>query len=301
MQLTPGQQFPFIWQVPDPTDLTTYYPQVVVQNGITLQVLATLNLASQGGGQYQAPFLIPTDPTGRGYYMTQTLRVYTDVNHTTYSANYTVENREYVVQVRPTINYVEGDRGGEEIDWEIILKMQRAMLIEELESRKPVPMQFPDIEKIVQGLLQAELAKIPKAERPPELDRIAKIEEVMGKMVDVFSNHIGTTSALGKQLEAHRAGLEATKDLHLQVKDLHEKSAAFFRDTTTGMRKYFEEQNMQFSSSVLDKISAAFDEVDQVHITSGKGWSDLLKEIPKKEPIVEPPDYVQRAKKIMGR
>jgi hypothetical protein len=96
--LRPGSSFNIVWQISDPLDSTTYYPQVVIYDSVKNLVLDTVNLTLDSSGRYSALWQVPQDSYNLGLQIDMTVRIYTDSGHTTVSPNYQIENRIYKIK-----------------------------------------------------------------------------------------------------------------------------------------------------------------------------------------------------------
>ena len=162
--LQPGDQFPLVYQVPDPADTTTYYVRAVIKdkNG-TVQVGGNsfLNLASEGSGRWSA---IWTVPAGESRYVDVTYNIYTDSGYTTASESYEKEVEKYVIRSQQRF----GGGGG------ISLDEVRKIVREEIAKIPKV--EFPAFPKIKEVDLSPVLSKIDAIDIPkPEKTDLSPI------------------------------------------------------------------------------------------------------------------------------
>src|SRR5438552_2121522 len=133
LQLNPLEDFTIARGLEDHTDSTTYYVRAVVRNAKTDDAIATVTLDDKGDGhRFTKKWQVPADQTGLGFYILVMTSVYTDSGYTTKSPNYGDKYETYLVQSRmnPVIDVPQ-------IDYKGI----RKMIQEELDSRKPAPVE----------------------------------------------------------------------------------------------------------------------------------------------------------------
>lgn len=298
--LQPGQYWPLIWQVSDPSDTNVYYPQVTILNGTSLKQLAVVNLVDQGNGLYSANYLIPGDTSGLGFSINATLRVWTDINHSVISQNYNVENRTYLVQTRPKFN--GGSGSGYVTDYNVHFKK----LYEQIDDRfgaLPIPISRGTIEKLVGSIIAANLKtikfpSIPKYEKPAELERITVFEEAINKLVQALVGHSTmvkqSLSGLNTKLVSHEANFKELGLMANKSDARYEEMKKTITDAADQMMKYANEQVSESNSKYLQALSEAFDNVETVQVSErGKG----IKRLPAAAPKV---DYGAKAKRLMG-
>lgn len=140
MQIVPGQRVQLSYLVPNPSDVTVYFPQAVVKITSSGAVVATVNLTQDANQpiRYTGSFVAPADSVGNGYQMDSVCIPYTDSGHTTPSAMYGAALTEFFAYVLPS-QYSGG--GGETIiDYGTI-----ASLLDDKFGAIHIP-EMPDIE-----------------------------------------------------------------------------------------------------------------------------------------------------------
>lgn len=76
---------------------TGLYPQAVIRYLSSDAIFATVNLDDAGGGRYRGSFTLPDDNDNEGFYMSETLIMYSDSGHNTPDPNYEISNVIYRV------------------------------------------------------------------------------------------------------------------------------------------------------------------------------------------------------------
>lgn len=137
MVLQPQKNFTVVRKLSNHTDATTYYVRAVVRNALTDDILATLDLVKKTGEQrYTKDWQVPADPQGQGTQITIETSVYTDSGYTLKSENYGDEVADHIIR-----NDTRRLGGGGGIDAFTV----RSIIQEELDKRKPAPIEFPEI------------------------------------------------------------------------------------------------------------------------------------------------------------
>lgn len=205
MQLRPSEQQTILWQVSDPNDNNTYFPQVVIQrmlvtqNGASMSTLATLNLVSQGNGQYLVNYQVPQDSSNLGFHISETLTIYTDSGHTTKSPNYNIENRIYLVQERFNASF---GGTGSSVDYEKIAKMINAALA----GHK---IEFPEF---------------PKFQAPEKVDLNKPLSALKAELIEEFKPMIsGSSKDFISALEKHKKEVLSVMQERIDGLDISDK------------------------------------------------------------------------------
>ncbi len=129
--LRPNQTFRVLWVTADPSDNTTYFPQVTIKETLSGKtLLAATNLVLDSAGRYYYDWIVPGDTNGGGTQIDVTVIVYTDSGHSLYSS-YERENRVY--NIFDLASLMRGGGGGASFDWEDM----RKLIKQELEGYKP--------------------------------------------------------------------------------------------------------------------------------------------------------------------
>lgn len=131
--LRSGETLPVYWIPSDPNDVTLYYPRSVFINALTGDKIATLDLVKQANGSYTAQLLVPNDPTNLGFYIVETLNVYTDSDHTTLTNTYEQEQRTHKIK-NETQNY--GGASVDNTDYNYIEKVVKRIIDEAIATIK---------------------------------------------------------------------------------------------------------------------------------------------------------------------
>lgn len=143
MILRPSSQFRIVWQISDPLDATTYYPQAVIKNSYTGATLDTLNLEADGDGRYSKLWRVIEDTSSIGLQIDITVTVYTDSGHTVKSPNHYVENRVYEIEANR--NFGGGGVGINYLEIRKIIKQEIEKII------------FPTIPKVDEEMLHLKI------------------------------------------------------------------------------------------------------------------------------------------------
>ena len=197
IQLEPREYFPITRQLDDPTDDGTYYVKAFIRNARTDELIDEVELNDLGDQRFSAEWQVPADPSGEGFYITITTKVYTDSEYSNESPNYAREQNQYLVQKR--YNPVLGSGGGytdykkiREIVQEELKKVKIPKAdfssvikaIKEIKIPKQKEINLKGIEKEIDSL-KKEIKKIPEPQQI-DLEVIRKqIEKVERKIEDI--------------------------------------------------------------------------------------------------------------------
>lgn len=221
MQLNPGENFVITHQIGDHTDATTYYVRAVIRNALTDATLDTVNLIDRGTQRFSAPWQVPADPSGQGFYISVTTTVYTDSGYSAKSALYSEEQERHLIQVRDNPNLGMGGgvgvASGPDIDYKKVRKIIQEELakIEFPEVKIPAQVKPQEISlepvqariAALNGSLQAisdKIESLPRFEkteinlepfesRIEELGAsIAGLNEYLGEMEEIFEKSFGS-------------------------------------------------------------------------------------------------------------
>lgn len=203
-QLTPGEQYPLMKVLSDPSDSSTRYVQAVVRNALDNSLLATLRLEDLGSRRFRYAYDVPNVK-----YIYITFKVYTESGYTTLDGNEPIESREYIVEERWSPGRSGGGGGG------LRLQDYRDMIrevIEKLPVWAALMSQFNQLARVVSEI------DIPEA---------VSLKGVEGSLVDIAKqlSSIPTEKGLSKAdiadalkgvgkavSDAHKAILEAIPD-----------------------------------------------------------------------------------------
>lgn len=121
MQLNPGEVFPIVYQLNDPSDTGTYYVRAVIRNARTGATIETVNLTDDTGQRFSYPWTVIQDSSGLGLFITITVTVYTDSGYTAKAVNYGIVDTTHLIHER--VNRSFGGGGGVSVDYKRIAKM----------------------------------------------------------------------------------------------------------------------------------------------------------------------------------
>jgi len=235
-QLEPREYFPITRQLDDPTDTNTYYVKAFIRNARTDELIDTVELNDLGDQRFAAEWQVPEDPSGEGFYITITTKVYTDSGYSNESPNYAREQNQYLVQKR--YNPVLG-KGGGWVDYDKV----RRIIKEEVEKTKELKV---DIKPVVKELEKTKKAvskiEIPKPERVDYKKIEKKIEEEVEKAIIAIKNIY-----IPKPEKVDLSGLE------YGIEELDRKINVFTGSTDKTLRK--------MNESMVEKISIGLGEV----------------------------------------
>lgn len=151
-QLEPREYFTISRQLDDPTDTATYYVRAEIRKAIDDSLIDTVDLEDVGGQRFRKKWQVPADPSGQGFYIVITTKVYTDNGYTNVSPNYGIDEKVYLVQKR--YNPVLGAGGGVDVDYKKVRK-----IIQE-EIKKIPKVEIPKAEKVDLSSVYSELREI---------------------------------------------------------------------------------------------------------------------------------------------
>lgn len=100
MILHPREYFTIVRQLDDPNDSGTYFVQAKIYNARTDTLLDTVNLTDRTGQRFSEPWQTPADPSGLGFYISISTRVYVDASYATLSDAYRQEIQTYLIDDR---------------------------------------------------------------------------------------------------------------------------------------------------------------------------------------------------------
>ena len=269
--LRPGETFPTIWQASIPLDVNVYYPQVVVQNANTLAVIATVDLVSSGGQLYTGKFQVPGDSSGLGFFISTTLHVWTDADHTTLSSDYEIENVVYLVQERPN-RALFGGGGGSAFG----LRDIRKIMAEEIATLQYLKLE--EAKELVTEIVAQEIAKIPKVKFPKqekyaELERIAVLESAIESIAKSLS--ITSEQMMGKFDEVHgrfnnHAGAIAEMDnKYSDVILKHGEMTGLVQKYASEMQEYVTKETENHKKEVKQQLRDIFSNVQIMQVHNG--------------------------------
>lgn len=143
--LQPQVAFPIVRQIANHLDATVYYVRAVMRDAQGV-IIDTVALDSQGDQRYQASWAVPTDPTGRGSYISIVTSVYTDSGFTTKSPDYGDEETTYLIfdRVMPAMR---GGGNATGIDSRTVRRIFQEEYEKIREELIPKPVVFSDMPK----------------------------------------------------------------------------------------------------------------------------------------------------------
>ncbi len=180
-QINPSEPFDVFYFIRNHTDASTYYVQAKVYDVRTGELLSTHNLTQSATNDrlFIKTIDAPGDPVGQGRNIVSIATVYTDSGYTTKSANY--EEQEQYFLIRTASPIVLGGGGGADYD------RIRDVVSEELEKRKPKPVEVPALpdmpfDAIFKTLsnIDKTLQSVPKKEAPsltPLVDTVTALQQ----------------------------------------------------------------------------------------------------------------------------
>ncbi|MES2224994.1 MAG: hypothetical protein V4478_03330 [Patescibacteria group bacterium] len=216
IQIQPQQNFAIVRQLPDPSDVATYYVRCEIRNAqtdaiIPVRNLAYLNMTDKGSRRFIGIFQAPADVHGQGLLISVKTTVYTDSGYTTKSDTYNEEMETYLVLERFNPNEVIRQMGpalgGEDIDYKKIEKM----IIKAVKENLPEEQEEKTDETVIRaiGSLEKKLADISilvgKIESPKET--IEKAPETKIEASPDFSPVTDTIKETSKNVTKALAGV----------------------------------------------------------------------------------------------
>lgn len=180
MQLHPREKFTVTRQLQNPYITDTFYVRAVIRNAKTDAIITTLNLTDRTGQRFSKDWIVPSDPTGLGFYISIVTSVYDDSGYTTKTQNYGDEENTYLVQDRYVFN--PNYPVGADIDYKRIKKMiDEAVAKIQLPEQKVVTV--TNTKEVVKEVRVPEV-KVVETQKVQDLSSIIRAIEVVGKKVD---------------------------------------------------------------------------------------------------------------------
>jgi len=178
LQLNPREVFTIVRQIEDHTDTNTYYVRAVVRNAKTDALLENVDLDSKGDQRYSKDYIVPTDVSGNGFWISIITSVYTNSGYTTKSDNYGDKLDTYLVQERYQFNPNYPIPVGPDIDYNRV----RKIIKEEIAKIPPTEVKVPKAMVVTKEIIKE--VKVPQIiENTKEV--IKKVE--VPKIIEVES------------------------------------------------------------------------------------------------------------------
>jgi hypothetical protein len=254
--LRPGEIYPTNWIPNDPNDAATYYPQSVFRNASSQATIATVNLTKQSSGSYTGNFSVPRDASGLGFYITETVKVYTDSGHTALSNTYAQEQRIHKIK-EELQNY-----GGtaDRTDYNYIEKLIKRLLEDSVGKIK-----FKQKETDLSGIVRR-LDGISRVQDGLPLDkileRLGSIENKKPLPYPDYSGHfagiVKLVDKLEKLLNEKHGLIEPTIAKHLAS-----KNEIDFRAREDN-RKQIKESISELRKDLMDEMNWRFENIDSM-------------------------------------
>ncbi|MHA1420266.1 MAG: hypothetical protein ACTSPO_15230 [Candidatus Heimdallarchaeaceae archaeon] len=211
-------------------------------------LLDTVNLTDQGNQRFTEKWQVPADPSGEGFYVVITTRVYTDSGYTTESALYSVNQEEFLVQKR--YNPVYGGGGGE-IDYKKVRKIVQDE-IKRIPEVKIPSVKFPkpekvDINSVLRAIKNIHIPEQEKIDLSPVLNAIQDIYIPKPEKVDYsrISGELQKISDLVNKL-SKSSGSALNKELEEVRKIIDEKIEELRKDLKRPV-------NIQFPTGMVEE------------------------------------------------
>lgn len=184
MQLHPRQTFTITRQLQNPYITDTFYVRAVIRNAKTDAIITTLDLEDQTGQRFTKDWMVSTDPTGLGFYISIVTSVYDDSGYTTKSQNYGDEETTYLVQDRYVWN--PNYPVGADIDYKRIRKIVLEVvkgLLDDIESPEPKVVTVTNVREVVKEVRVPEI-RVVETQKSQDLSSILKAIDTVGKKID---------------------------------------------------------------------------------------------------------------------
>lgn len=260
MQLSPGEYFTIVRQLPDPNDSATYYVRAVIRDARTDELMESVNLTDQGSRRFSKPWIVRTKRDD-GFYIAIATTVYTDSGYTTKSDIYAEEMETYLVEMRS--QHFGG--GGSSISY----KKVKEMVLEALKEAEKEPEAPIDVKSIIQAVvdgatrdLKAHLVDMLESSiKEPEtvdlapvlkgIDGIAKtgdlITKVLSEMPDIVrEDFIKSIAGLSDSIERVKKGIV---DAHREIRTVADAN-------TNNHTKLIDEIKVSNNLSMQEKLPA---------------------------------------------
>lgn len=212
---------------------TGLYPQCVVRNLDTDEIIATVNLDDAGGGRYRGTCQVPNNSNGGlGYYISQTTVIYDDSGHTSANANYSIASVLHQVIDAVVPNVGAGGGMGSRVDYATISNI---------------------VEDIIKSTLKVSITELKKllADNKAQMDEIQSFNK---NFMTLLEKQISVSFA-----KLPIATLEKTINGKMTLMEGSNKSAidSFNTNMTKMMKDCIDGCRMSYMASerILEKIS----------------------------------------------
>ena len=242
MQLFFNKNFTVVRQIPDHTDLTTYYVRAVIRNAFTDEIIATLDLDSKGSQRYKKDWIVPRHSSGEPYYISIVTSVYTDSGYTTKSASYGDDENTYQVIDFSTVKSGGVGNGGGSLsrrDIKDVIQDEIEKIMDKMDSNHKMmmesnmdgmddaedPIDFSPVMKAIKAVGdKIKPVVIPKVDLKPVLKAIDSLKSAI-ESVEIPENDI---SPILKKIDALDVNNKKDKD---ELKSAIEEYYKNFGDT----------------------------------------------------------------------
>lgn len=225
ISLQPREQFTLVRQLPNHTDLATYYVQAVIRNSLSGEIIATVRLTDGGNGRFTKVWEVASDVSGQGFYIDITISVYTDSGYTTKSDAHGDDNDQYLVFDR-VIKH-GGGGGSVDVDYKKIQKMMDALMKQMMDSMpkmdtEPMMKMMMEMKKEI-GMI--EMPEMEKMDHTPVLKAIGTLQKDMimaieKKPITPITDLSGLEKTISENIKSKEPNLDAVFSAFEQIKKI---------------------------------------------------------------------------------
>jgi len=243
IQVEPQKFYPLTWNVPDPTDTTTYYVRAYVytiEDGVRT-LLDTLDMSDQSDLTFFYNYQMPSDVSGQGRPVIIVYKAYTDASYATeqeYYANRFTET--YLVKETWNRTYM----GGKGVDYKKINRM----IGKQIKKIPKVKFKETDLSPIIQAIMDKPIT--PETElggliRIVEKTNMAIADRPQFEKTDLSGLTSGLSKANKRIKKAHLDKVVKTTETML------ERIRHFFTNDLDEIKKSVSELQKDFSKRVF--------------------------------------------------
>jgi len=232
LQVEPKETYPITRYLEDPTDTATRYVRALVYKPRTNELLATLNLTDRGSQRFDYNYEIPADVSGQGYFLQIIVKVYDDSAYTTESNRY--ERKEINLLVQQRWNQAFGSGGG------------------------GIDINYKKIQEIIRDEVKNEFAKLPKPEKPKEVN-LRDLEDRLAIAKDRIISEIKSIKIPEQEKVDFGLVIKTIKDIKIPEHD--EFDYSMITDTIGDLKSILQNEFYEKAETIKNLFNDLFEEL----------------------------------------